>query len=204
MSSETGIYLSAFKMHCDACDMPIERGEEITPCTKVPGMTLRNSRNVNKKWVHLYCVPCDDVTEHYKFVVEDMKSEYPYETDENIEFMVKNHDYWNFQKKEEDTTCIEIYDTDDPEFPKIIFEPAKSGRSTCVICSEKILKDSPRVGRLNIYNGNYGQYKHLQCWDLEDPTMPCETIDYERIKFEAIVDQTIYMLRNRPVKKLIC
>lgn len=121
------------------------------------------------------------------------------------------------------------------------FEFAKSNRSKCVICHEFIGKNEKRVGRLNLKYGTYGSFKHLDCWDNEDPILPanmCYNIEDDEIniellemkkkleelmqwsnykaseeekiemakemceekkRFDKIVDETIEMLKSRPV-----
>jgi hypothetical protein len=52
----------------------------------------------------------------------------------------------------------------DEEVPGYRVELAKSGRSTCTKCADKIAKDDVRVGSLDKMAGYYGRWNHLECW----------------------------------------
>ena len=122
-------------------------------------------------------------------VLDDMKETYPETDEDEIEFMVENHEYWILQKPIQE------------EIPNVIFEKAKSGKSQCVICNKFIEKDTMRVGRLNKIYGNYGDFKHQDCWDQEDPILPDSlikdlNIELEEKVFNKVVDDTLRILRR--------
>lgn len=177
--------ISKFNIYCFSCDSYIYKGDEMTRCIE-PGR-LRSKKG---RWVHSVCLPCGIKTEYYMEVLKDMKEDYP-ETDQNeIEFMVENHDYWNHQKPnfEEDK-------------PNVIFEKAKSNRSVCVLCNNYIEKDTMRVGKLNKEYGKYGNFKHQDCWDKEDPILPESLMknldeELEGKVFNKVVNDTLKILRR--------
>jgi len=177
--------ISNFNIHCFSCNSPIYKGDEMTRCIE-PGR-LRSKQG---RWVHSLCVPSGIKTEYYMEVLDDMKETYPDTENDEIEFMVYDHDYWIHQKKEKEE-----------EKPNLIFEKAKTGRSLCVICNNFIKKGDMRVGKLNKEFGNYGNFKHQDCWDQEDPILPDNLIkdlnlELEEKVFNKVVDDTLRMLRR--------
>ena len=176
--------ISKSNIHCFSCNLPIFKGDEMTRCIE-PGR-LRSNQG---RWVHSLCLPSGIKTEYYMQVLDDMKEAYPETDEDEIEFMVENHEYWILQKPIQE------------EIPNVIFEKAKSGKSQCVICNKFIEKDTMRVGRLNKIYGNYGDFKHQDCWDQEDPILPDNLIkdlnfELEEKVFNKVVDDSLRILRR--------
>ena len=48
--------------------------------------------------------------------------------------------------------------------PAYAVELAKTSRSACVVCTQKILKATPRFGSMNKDTGSYGRWAHLSCF----------------------------------------
>ncbi len=176
--------ISKSNIHCFSCNSLIFKGDEMTRCIE-PGR-LRSKKG---RWVHSLCIPNGIKTEYYMEVLKDMKEDYPDTDPDEIEFMVENHEYWILQKPIEE------------EIPNVIFEKAKTGRSICVICNNLIEKGSMRVGKLNKIYGKYGNFKHQDCWDKEDPFLPDSLIkdlnfELEEKVFNKVVDDSLRILRR--------
>jgi hypothetical protein len=187
-------------MHCFSCNSIINRGDEVTQCLESGGMELRNVPYTGSRWVHAFCLPKGMTTVNYIETLDELQKDYPDTSWDEIEAAVENHDYWIHQVDPDD-----VHDDDTPdEMPNTIFEKAKSGNSTCVICNEYIAKGEPRVAKLNKKYKNYGNYKHQQCWDNEDPILPenlCvefekDSFNYELQEMKSKLESLMYWSSN--------
>ena len=89
--------ISNFKMHCFVCDKVINRGDEITQTIESGGMELRRVPYTGSRWVHCLCVPKNETTLYFMNVVDEMQTDFPDCTIEEIMDSVENHDYWTFE-----------------------------------------------------------------------------------------------------------
>lgn len=206
-----------YNMECFSCKKTIKKGEYITQCLECDGMELRTIPYTGSRWVHANCLPKDILTMKYIHVLDTAINDYPDMLYEDIESMVEKYDYWVHQLSDNiddichDDNCDDGDDGHDDESsfnddsststyeetkyickenkPTEIFEFAKSNRSKCVLCHELIGKNEKRVGRLNLKYGTYGSFKHLHCWDKEDPILPanmCYNIEDNEINMQVL------------------
>lgn len=194
-------------MQCFSCNKTIKKGEYITQCIETGGMELRTIPYTGSRWVHSNCLPKDILTMKYIHVLDTAINDYPDMLYEDIESMVEKYDYWVHESSDNDDgdnngdhddssfndSTISTYEetkyTRKENKPSEIFEFAKSNRSKCVLCHELIGKNEKRVGRLNLKYGTYGSFKHLHCWDKEDPILPanmCYDIEDNEINIEVL------------------
>lgn len=100
MTTET-VKTAQYKMNCFCCNCDIKKGASITRVIENTGMELRRTRDnvrptyTNARWVHAWCLPRYNYTEHFYDTICSVITECEDEEDaiELIE-MIRNHKYW--------------------------------------------------------------------------------------------------------------
>ena len=98
------VQISRYTMSCFCCDSPIIKGSCITRVIENTGIQLRSRGNrrptyTNARWVHAWCLPKYEYTEHFYDVLKDRldnldDSEDPDEAEQEL----RDHKYWRDEK----------------------------------------------------------------------------------------------------------
>jgi len=104
MSTET-VKISQYNLNCFCCKRDIKKGTCITRVIENTGMELRprgdNMRPTytNARWVHAWCLPRYNNTEHFYESLCALISECKDEDEASeIEEMLRDHKYWKDEK----------------------------------------------------------------------------------------------------------
>ena len=94
------VQISRYNMTCSCCQMPIIKGACITRVIENTGVKLRSKNNArptytSARWVHAWCLPKYNYTEHFWDELSLLLDEAgPDEDPEELEDMLRGHKYW--------------------------------------------------------------------------------------------------------------